>query len=566
MAPSGQGMFRRIFSDDQVGAPLRETVFRRIWTASLLSNFGSLIQGVGAAWAMTQMTNSADMVALVQTASMLPIMLLSVPGGAVADMYDRRIVALVALAATLVTSAALSVLAWFDLITPISLLVFCFAIGSGMALFGPAWQSSVNEQVPPQMLPAAIALNSISFNIARSFGPAIGGAVVAAAGAVAAFTVNALSYLPLIAALYLWRRKVEPSRLPPEKLDRAIISGVRYVLNSPPMRTVMARCALTGALGASVFALLPLLARDVLGGGAQTYGVLLGAFGIGAIVGALYVSAVRKKFGSEVAATSCMWLMAIGTGIAAMSTTPAVTAAALTLCGAGWMMSMALFNISIQMSAPRWVSGRALAGFRSANSGGLALGSWVWGYMADHIGIEMALLVSAIALSLSPFVAIWLRMPEVDGTNRDVADPAADPEVRLALTPRSGPIVVELEYRIDPKNARSFYRIMQDVQLNRQRNGAYGWSIARDVADPALWTERFHCPTWYDYLRQRSRPTLAERAVQKTAADMHMGPGPVRIRRMLERPFGSVRWQDETPDIAMDEVPIAVQTASSSGT
>lgn len=566
MAPSRQGMFQRIFADDQVGAPLRETVFRRIWTASLLSNFGSLIQGVGAAWAMTQMTNSADMVALVQTAAMLPIMLLSVPAGAIADMYDRRIVGLVALLITLAASAALSVLAWFDLVTPISLLALCFAIGAGTALFGPAWQSSVNEQVPPQMLPAAIALNAISFNIARSFGPAIGGAVVAAAGAVAAFTVNALSYLPLIAALYFWRRKVEPSRLPPERLTRAIISGIRYVLNSPPMRTVMVRCAITGILGASVFALLPLLVRDVLGGGAQTYGVMLGAFGIGAIVGALYVGTVRKKFGSEVAATSCMWLMAIGTGIAAMSKIPAVTAVALTLCGAGWMMSMALFNISIQLSAPRWVSGRALAGFRSANSGGLAVGSWMWGYMANHIGIQTTFLVCAIALSLSPLAAIWLRMPEVDGTNRDAADPATDPEVRLALTPRSGPIVVELEYRIDPQNARTFYRIMQEVQLNRQRNGAYGWSIARDVADPALWTERYHCPTWYDYLRQRSRPTLAERAVQKTASDMHMGPGPVRIRRMLERPFGSVRWKDETPDIAMNEVPIAVQTASSSGT
>jgi MFS family permease len=566
MEPPRQGMFQRIFADDQVGAPLRETVFRRIWTASLLSNFGSLIQGVGAAWAMTQMTSSADMVALVQTAAMLPIMLLSVPAGAIADMYDRRLVGLVALLITIAASAALAVLAWFDLLTPVGLLAFCFAIGSGTALFGPAWQSSVNEQVPPQMLPAAIALNSISFNIARSFGPAIGGVIVAAAGAVAAFTANALSYLPLIAALYFWRRKVEPSRLPPERLTRAIISGIRYVMNSPPMRTVMARCAITGALGASVFALLPLLVRDVLGGGAQTYGVMLGAFGIGAIVGAFYVGAVRKKFGSEVAATSCMWLMAIGSGVAAMSRIPALTAAALTLSGAGWMMSMALFNISIQLSAPRWVSGRALAGFRSSNSAGLALGSWMWGTMADHIGIQTALLVCAIALSLSPLAAIWLRMPEVDGTNRDVADPATDPEVRLALTPRSGPIVVELEYRIDPQNARTFYRIMQEVQLNRQRNGAYGWSIARDVADPALWTERYHCPTWHDYLRQRSRPTLAERAVQKTATDMHMGPGPVRIRRMLERPFGSVRWKDETPDIAMNEVPIAVQTASSSGT
>src|SRR5438552_478590 len=209
-----------MFRDDQVGAPLKQEVFRRIWLASLLSNFGSLIQGVGAAWAMTQMTTSADMVALVQTAATLPIMLISIPAGAIADMYDRRVVGLVALVITLIGSAALSMVAYLGVMTPASLLGFCFVIGTGMALFGPAWQSSVNEQVPSPMLPAAIALNSISYNIARSFGPAIGGLIVAAAGSQASFAANALSYLPLILVLYLWRRKPEVSRLPPERLTR----------------------------------------------------------------------------------------------------------------------------------------------------------------------------------------------------------------------------------------------------------------------------------------------------------------------------------------------------------
>jgi MFS family permease len=561
--PVVAGGAARMFGEDQVGAPLRQGLFRRVWLASLLSNFGSLIQGVGAAWAMTQMTTSADMVALVQTASMLPIMLLSVPAGAVADMYDRRKVGLVSLLLTLAFSIMLSVQAWFGYLTPYSLLTFCFLIGSSMALFGPAWQSSVNEQVPPPMLPAAITLNSISYNIARSFGPAIGGAVVAAAGAVAAFIVNAFAYVPLLIVLYLWKRKQEPSRLPPERLTRAIISGVRYVTNSPPMRTLMIRAMLTGAVGGSIFALLPLLVRDVLVGGAQLYGVMLGAFGIGAILGAFYVGPVRKRFGSELAVSACLMLMGIGTLGAALSRMPALTAFALSLAGAGWMMSMALFNISIQLSAPRWVSGRALAGFRSSNSAGLAIGSWAWGYAADHIGIDTALLLSAGAMCLSPLVGFWLRMPEVDGANQDAAEAVADPEVRMLLSPRSGPIVVEIEYRIAPKDARTFYGRMQQVQLNRQRNGAYGWSIARDIADPELWTERYHCPTWHDYLRQRSRPTMPERALQRSASELHIGPGPVRVRRMLERPFGSVRWKDDTPDTAATEViPIASQTSS----
>jgi MFS family permease len=554
-----------MFKEHEVAAPLRESQFRRVWSANLLSNFGSLIQGVGAAWAMTEMAASADIVALVQTAVMLPVMFISIPAGAIADMYDRRIVGMVAITLTLAASISLTVLAWFGGLTPTSLLAFSFAIACGMALYGPAWQASVNEQVPPKMLPAAITLNSISFNIARSFGPAIGGVIVATAGAVAAFGINALSYLPVLGVLFFWRRDKEPSRLPPERLNRAIISGVRYIVHSPPMRTVMLRCTLTGALGGCVFALMPLLVKDVLGGDAKTYGLMLGAFGIGAIIGAFYVTTMRKKFGSEGAVRAALLAMGIGTAVAALSRIPALTAAGLALAGGGWMMSMALFNISIQTGAPRWVTGRAVAGFRSSNSAGLALGSWGWGILAVHIGIDKALLVASIAMLVSPLVAVFLRMPEVETVSEDMARTVADPEVRLALTPRSGPVVVEIEYRIEQSQARVFYDIMQQVQLNRQRNGAYGWSIARDVADPELWTERYHCPTWHDYLRQRMRPTDAERAVQRSATDMHKGPEPVRIRRMLERP--SVRWKDDAPDLQTEETIeiTAAQTASTSG-
>src|SRR6202051_1405411 len=220
---------RSMFAADGVAAPLRLAVFRRIWLASLLSNLGLLIQAVGAAWAMTQMTSSADNVALVQTALMLPVMLISMPAGAIADMDDRRIVALIALAIALSGATALSGLAWLGMVTPQILLTFCFVVGSGNALFGPSWQSSVSEQVPPETLPSAVALNGISYNIARSFGPAIGGVIVATAGAVAAFAVNAALYLPLLVVLFLWRRTSEPSRLPREKLNRAMVSGVRYI-------------------------------------------------------------------------------------------------------------------------------------------------------------------------------------------------------------------------------------------------------------------------------------------------------------------------------------------------
>lgn len=552
-----------VLPSDGIAAPLRFAVFRRIWLASLLSNLGLMIQSVGAAWAMTQMTASADKVALVQTALMLPIMLISMPAGAVADMYDRRVVSLVSLVLSLVGATMLTMLDWTGHITPNILLAFCFIIGSGMALFGPAWQSSVGEQVPPEVLPSAVALNGISYNIARSFGPAIGGIVVATAGAVAAFAANAVLYIPLLVVLFLWRRKVDVSRLPRERMSRAIVSGVRYIANSPSIRIVLTRTLITGICGGSVSALMPLVARDLLHGGAQTYGIMLGAFGMGAVIGAMNIGHVRKHLSGEGAIRACALIMGVAIAVVAVSSEPVITAAALVVAGSVWMLAVALFNIGVQLSAPRWVAGRSLAAFQAAIAGGIAIGSWGWGHLTDMVGVEAALLVSGASMFLSPLFGLFLRMPPTGARDED-AETLADPEVRLQLTARSGPLVVEIEYRVDQESARAFHGVMQDVQLSRQRNGAYGWSIARDIADPELWTERYHCPTWLDFLRQRNRATQSERALYQRAVAFHLGPDPVRVRRMLERPFGSVRWKDDTPDRASAEVlPVATPAGSS---
>ena len=555
---------RSLLSANGITAPLRHAVFRRIWTASLLTNLGLMINGVGAAWAMTQMTSSAGMVALVQTALMLPIMLLSLAAGAIADMYDRRVVGLIALLLGLVGGVTLAVLSYFNAITPNSLLLFCFMIGSGMALFGPAWQASVSEQVPAETLPAAVALNGISYNIARSFGPALGGIIVAAAGAVAAFVCNVLLYIPLIVVLYLWQRTLEPSRLPPERLRRAVVSGVRYIIHSPPIRIVLYRTLVTGIAGGSVLALLPLVARDILHGGAQTYGIMLGCFGMGGVLGALNISSVRTHLSGEHAVRLCALTMGLAIGVLALSRWPALTGAALVVAGASWMIAVTLFNIGVQLSTPRWVAGRALAAYQAAIAGGVAIGSWLWGYVANGVGIGNALLIAGAMMFVSPVLAIWLRMPSTEGANNDAVDALEEPEVNLSISQRSGPIVVEIEYRVSQQKARAFYTTMLQLQAIRQRNGAYDWSIARDIADPELWIERYHCPTWLDYLRQRNRSTQSEREVQLRAIGFHLGPEPIKVHRMLERPLGSVRWKDETPDrTKASDVPI--ETPASSG-
>src|SRR6476646_4739555 len=227
------------------------------------------------------------------------------------------------------------------------------------------------------------------------------------------------------------------------------------------------------------------------------------------------------------------------------------------------MLAVALLNIGVQLSAPRWVAGRSLAAFQASIAGGIAVGSWGWGRLTDAAGVETALLVSAALMFASTLLGRWLKMPPV-GARNEPAELLADPEVKLSLTGRSGPLVVEIEYRVATDNARAFHNVMQEVQLSRQRNGAYGWSIARDIADPELWTERYHCPTWLDFLRQRNRSTQSERELHQSAMDFHLGPEPIRVRRMLERPFGSVRWKEESPDRAADEVLPVVATAAGS--
>lgn len=543
-----------------LAAPLAVPVFRRIWVASLLSNFGLLIQGVGSAWAMVQMHAPADMVALVQTALMLPAMLFAMMAGALADMFDRRKVALVALSIACASATGLTLIAYAGLLSPPLILLFCFLIGTGSALFGPAWQASVAEQVPAETLPQAVALSSISYNIARSFGPAIGGLVVAAAGAVAAFLANAVFYVPMLIVMFLWRRVVRPGRLPPEGTKRAIVSGSRYIMHSPPLRTVLLRVLALGVSGGSIFALMPLVASSLLQGGATSYGLLLGAVGVGSVIGATLVSSTRARLGIEGSICLCALVLGACLGVVAVSPYLVLSLVALTIGGVAWTLAVTLFNIEIQLSSPRWVSGRALAAFQTAIAGGVAVGSWVWGVTAQHSSVSTALAASAAAIAATALLRYVLPIPEAEGRDLDQAK-LPEFQVGLNLSGRSGPVAVEVQYEVAPDQARAFYRVMQTVQQIRRRNGGYDWTISRDITDPRQWVERYHCPTLHDYLRQRDRLTREERVSIDEAYAFHQGEGGPVVRRLLERPYGSVRWRDETLDEGLHEalpVPISL--------
>ncbi len=529
-------------------APLRFPTFRRIWITSLFSNFGQLILGVGAAWEMTRLSDDPSMVALVQTALMIPLMLVAVPAGAVADMFDRRKIAMAGLGFSALSGAALTALAFAGLTTPWGLLGFCVLIGAGVALYAPSWQASITEQVSETHLPAAIGLGSISYNVARSFGPALGGLIVVAFGAKAAFAINASFYLPLLIAFLLWQRQHTPSRLPPERIDRAIVSGARYALHSPPIRTVLVRAFLFGLTSAGYVALGPLIARDVLHGTAATYGIMLGATGVGAVTGALMISELRARLSAETAVR----IFALGTGLAmavvGISHSLVLTCAAFFVVGLCNMTTVSLLNVGVQLSSPRWVTARALSLYSSALTGGIAIGAWLWGVATAHFGVSNAMLISALAVLVSSLVGFLIPLQDDREVDTESVGLANEVEVGMALTMRSGPVVVEVEYCVDPDKARPFYAVAQKLQRIRKRNGAFDWSISRDIADPSLWIERYHCPTWGDYLRLRDRYTQADLDIQAEVDTFNRAGRGMRVRRMLERPYGSVRWKAESPD------------------
>ena len=288
--------------------------------------------------------------------------------------------------------------------------------------------------------------------------------------------------------------------------------------------------------------------------------MMLGAFGVGAVLGALNLTRLRKQLGAEAAVSACKIAMGVGFAVVAVSHTLVLTMAALVVAGAGWTLAWTLLNIGVQLSAPRWVSGRALAAYQATSSGGIALGAWGWGHLTDLAGVETALLIAGVLMLASPLIGLWLRMPRIGARGEETVI-LDDPKVRLDLTGRSGPVVVEIEYRVEGGNALAFHSLMHEVQMFRQRNGAYGWSIARDVAYPELWIERYRCPTWFDYLRQRNRATRSETETEQRAIAFHIGPGPVRVRRMLERPLGSVRSKDRTTNTAPQAETTATTTA-----
>lgn len=524
---------------DSPESPFRVPLFRAVWIASLCSNFGGLIQSVGASWMMTGLGASPQMIALVQASTSLPIMLLSLWAGAVADNLDRRRVLLAAQSFMLIVSAILALGTWLGVVTPWLLLAFTFLIGCGTAINGPAWQASVGDMVPRALLPSAVAYNSMGFNIARSLGPALGGAIVAAAGAATAFCINAVSYLGLILVLHRWRPDIPPRRLPRERLGVAMAAGVRYVRLSPQIRVVLLRAALFGLAASALQALMPLVARDLIGGGPLTYGLLLGAFGLGAVGGALLGRRLRERLSTEGIVRAAAGALAAGAAATSLGHLP-LALLGLAAAGAGWVLALSTFNVSVQMASPRWVVARAIALYQMSAFGGMAVGSWLFGWLASSHGAALALLAAAAAQLLSVAAGLFLRLPGISQLDLAPRDTWVEPRTAVPVEPRSGPIVITVEHRIAEGDIAAFLTVMHERRRIRLRDGARNWILMRDLAEPTLWVERFDFATWLDYVRHNERRTHADTANSEALHALWIdGTQPV-VHRRIERQTSSL--------------------------
>jgi MFS family permease len=533
--------------------PLRQPIFRAVWFASLASNFGGLIQAVGASWLMTSIAASADLVALVQASTTLPVMLFSLAAGAIADNYDRRRIMLTAQLFMFAVSVGLAVFAWFGWLTPWTLLAFTFLLGCGTALNNPAWQSSVGDMVPRQDVPAAVTLNSVAFNIARSVGPAIGGAIVAASGAFAAFAINAVSYVALLAVLWRWTPPKVERLLPRETLGIAMGAGLRYVAMSPNIRSVILRAFTFGFGGIVVLALLPLIARDLVKGGPLVFGVLLGAFGAGAVAGAFLSARLRRMLTTEALVRLTFAAFAVAVAVMAASTSLWLTMPALCVTGGSWVMTLSTFNATVQLSAPRWVVGRALALYQMGAFGGMALGSWVWGRAILHIGTELTLLVAAFALLAGAVLGLRYALPPLEALNLDPLSRWREPTVTVDIEPRSGPVIVTIEYVIAEADVVAFLSAMAERRRIRRRDGARHWALLRDLTNAELWIERYDSPTWVEYVRQNQRVTQADAEIGDRVRALHKGPAPPVVHRMIERQTGSLPGARPSPTPTLSE-------------
>jgi MFS family permease/quinol monooxygenase YgiN len=514
-------------------SPFRYRLYLALFVASMVSNLGTWMQNIGAAWLMTDLSPSPLMVALLQTAASLPIFLLAMPAGALADIVDRRKLLLLSQGLMLAAAGALGVLALANRASPWLLLGLTFALGIGAALNAPAWQAIIPELVPRSELDAAVALGGINFNLSRALGPALGGLVVSMFGAGPNFILNALSFLGVMVVLYEWKRPKAVNLLPAERVAGAMVAGLRYARHARPLQAVLAR-TMASIIGASaMWAIIPLIARFRLGLDASGYGFLLGFFGIGAVVGGTVLPAARRATSTDIVAAGATALLACMFVLLGSQRNLRIVQLAMVLGGIAWVCAMTELNVAAQLAVPAWVRGRALACYQVVLQGGLAGASALWGLIAERYGTNDAMLMAAAACAVSLPIIVLFPLAPLARLSLEQAKPAPIPEVgELAL--ESGPVMVAVEYQIEPARALEFERLMRgQVRAIRRRDGAFFWGLFFDTQHPERFVEYWLVEIWIEHVRQHERVTLTDRAILDYARSFHAGGSPPEVFHLV---------------------------------
>jgi len=508
--------------------PLRHPLFRMLWTANVVVSLGVWMQNTGAGWLMTTLNPDPLSVSLVQAATILPIFMLALPAGAIADIVDRRLFILATQGWMLFVASVLALLTYTGHTGTWSLLALTFSIGVGTAMNAPAWGSVMAESVPRQDLAQAIALNGVGFNIARAVGPALAGVLVLFGGPALAFGLNALSYLAIVAVLLTWHRRQRPSKLPREHLLSAMRVGMRFVRFTPVMRASMLRSAAFYGPASAPWALLPLVVHEQLQLGAGTFGMMLGLMGIGGVSSGMLLPQIRAHLTRSQTVLASMASSCTGMAILAVSHYWLPSAFAMALFGIGWVAASSVIQGSAQLSAPPWVRARALAIYQLASNGAMVFGTFFWGWLGREIGLTPVLLVATAACITLCLLVRNFSLDVESAARQDVVPPPPKPE---AVAPELVSVVSEArtrvlewqKYRIDPADQEDFLAAMVDVRAARGRAGALGWTLYEDVAHPEGWIEIWTVENWTDHLREAMRSSEADRAALARAQSFHKG-------------------------------------------
>lgn len=514
-------------------APLRLTVFRNLWLATIVSNIGTSMNETAAVWTMTVQSGSPTLIALMQTSASLPLFFFALPAGALADLLDRRWVIIFAQIGAMLTALTMAALAYFGALTPALLLLTSFHLGVAAAFTVPTWQALIPEVVGRSQLSAAISLGGVSFNLARSMGPVVGGVLVAALGPAPVFALNAFSYAALIGVVAFTRMEAQPRSTDREQMLGAMSAAIRYTRHALPMRAVLFRVAVHVFGAVAPVALLPIIIRHK-GWSGSDYGMLMGCYGLGAIlVAILLLPGLRRRYSFDQVVAGATYFAAAGVVVLAFGYSRIVVGIAMLLAGGGWMAAMNTFSVAAQSAFPNWVRARSSAIYLVAVQGSFGIGAFCWGRITDRLDYPPALCAAAAWLVFSSFLWRWRPISHLE--TLDLTPSNHWPGNALASEPAlsDGPVLITIAYRIDPDRAREFAAAMKDLRRIRLRDGAFRCTVFVDLHDPAVYRETFLVGSWAEHLRQHQRVTMEDRRVEERVNAFHLPSEPPVVRHYL---------------------------------